>query len=130
MFCACAMNDAACTAVIFLPVCAFTSLMNAASVPHASDLSFAATYALDQRHLVGEALTGADTRHRGQQPLELRLAPLTVTVKVAVTGLFASPAAVAVQLTVVTPIGNSDPEAGRQFTAGSGESSSTTVGGV
>ena len=40
---ACAMNDAACAVLIFLPVCAFTSLMNAPSIAHACDVSFAAT---------------------------------------------------------------------------------------
>ena len=34
MFCACEMNDAACVALIFLPVCALTSLMKAPSVAH------------------------------------------------------------------------------------------------
>ena len=34
------------------------------------------------------------------------------------------------QFTLVTPIGNVDPEAGRQVVVGSGESSSITVGGV
>ena len=45
-------------------------------------------------------------------------APLTVTVKVACTGLSRSLSSVAVQVTVVVPIGNADPEAGVHTTAG------------
>ena len=35
MFLACAMIEAACAVLILLPVCAFTSPMNAPSKPHA-----------------------------------------------------------------------------------------------
>jgi hypothetical protein len=43
MFCACVTSDDACALLIFLPVCASTSLMKAPSAAHASAVSFAAT---------------------------------------------------------------------------------------
>ena len=43
MSCACVMNEAACAALTFLPVCALTSLLNAPSSAHAALVSFAAT---------------------------------------------------------------------------------------
>ena len=62
MSCACVMNDAACAALTFLPVCALTSLLNAPSSPHAALVSFASTVASDRSHLGGEAAAGADAR--------------------------------------------------------------------
>ena len=54
----------------------------------------------------------------------------TVTVKVALTLLGVSSESLAVQVTVVGPIENVEPEAGAQVTVGAGLSSSTAVGGV
>jgi hypothetical protein len=53
----------------------------------------------------------------------------TVTVKLALTGLLRSSLSVAVQVTVVVPMGTVEPEAGVQTTVAPG-SSSTAVGGV
>ena len=44
MFLACAMSEAACAVLIFLPVWAFTSLRNVPSKPHAPSLTFAVTF--------------------------------------------------------------------------------------
>src|SRR5258708_1846639 len=57
-------------------------------------------------------------------------APLTVTVKLWLTELGVSSLSLTVQVTVVVPMARVLPEAGVQFTGGSGLSSSTTVGGV
>ena len=57
-------------------------------------------------------------------------APFTVTVNFAVTGLLRSSASTVVHVTVVVPIANSDPDAGRQPTVGVSLPSSTAVGGV
>jgi hypothetical protein len=54
----------------------------------------------------------------------------TVTVNVALTGLLASSQSVAVQVTVVVPIGKTEPEAGAQLTAGVSPPSSLALGGV
>src|SRR5439155_20123473 len=59
-------------------------------------------------------------------------APLTVTVKLALTGLFVSSLSLALHVTLVVPMAKVAPEAGVQLTVGAGLSplSSTAVGGV
>ena len=69
MFEACVMNDAACAPVIFLPVCAFTSLMNSLeSLPARIRLVVRGDVALDRCDLVGEARASGRSpsrRYRG-----------------------------------------------------------------
>ena len=43
MLCACLTSDDACALLVFLPVCASTSLMKAPTAAHAFAVSFAAT---------------------------------------------------------------------------------------
>src|SRR5207247_3624359 len=64
---------------------------------------------------------GMLTSERSPSPTETR--------KVAVTLLGVSSGSEAVQMTLVMPIGNSDPDAGTHVTDGVGESSSNAVGG-
>jgi hypothetical protein len=57
-------------------------------------------------------------------------ASLTVTEKLECTGLLASSLSVAVQVTVVTPTGNVEPEAWSQTTVGVSPDSSVAVGAL
>lgn len=74
--------------------------------------------------LVASTVTSAGTFFRA------RSVSRTVTSKLAETGLSASSPSAAVHVTVVVPIGNVEPEAGLQLTAGAEPSSSVAVGAV
>src|SRR5215218_5626952 len=117
-----ARRPLACALESFLPAWACTSCSNAARVLHAAPAWPASSFEAIASTFEARLRPGPTPVTAAKSSSSWLGAPLTVTVKLRVLAFPA--ASVAVQLTVVTPTGNSEPDVGEQTRTGCGSTRS------